>query len=98
MEIKKHKGGLSLIIPKDILINMYDLNEYLSLVPDNYQQYRHQRDGDNYHLTIIPSKEKSNKDYMKFNDFIGKLEYPLLNLGLGKTVNDAYYLVCHFPY
>lgn len=94
MEILQYKGGLSLIIPKDLI--QTELDNFLSFVPDEFQQYKIKRDGvDHYHLTIISSKEKSKK--YKISSYVNKCEETLLILGLGKSINDAYYLICHFP-
>lgn len=98
MEILRYKGGLSLNIPTDLIHNKFKLNDYLPLVPDEYQQHKIIRDGvDHYHLTIISSNEKPDKN--KIPLYIGELksDEKLLVLGLGKSKNDAYYLICHFP-
>jgi predicted kinase len=87
--LKVVKGCLVLIIPKT------DIEEYLKLyedkVPEEYKKYKIKRDGDNYHITIVSSQEKfdKNKEY--------NIESKYLVLGLGKSKKDAYYLIIHFP-
>lgn len=97
---KKYKGGITLEINKSYIEEWLKL--YNDDVPIEYQKYRNERDGENYHMTLITSQE--NKGLDKYlNDIELEKSYDgyvqntnFLILGLGKK-EDVYYLVCHFP-
>jgi protein-tyrosine phosphatase/predicted kinase len=98
MESINYKGCISLLISANE-IQKY-LTKYLTEVPQNYQKYRHDQDGNNYHMTLITSQETKdvntklehikeiNKNLVIDNNFIV--------LGLGKT-DISYFIVCHYP-
>lgn len=86
------KGCLMLSIPAS------NINPYLakySQIPDGYCQYRQNRDGDNYHLTIIPKKEMTDDIAIQLEPYLGE-SFPIIILGLGNT-ETSYYLICYFP-
>ena len=89
MEVKFIKGCYMLVIPKKIIEKQLD--QYYLTVPGNYEEARLKRDGENYHMTLIPSKEKPEKLE------IPQLEnFDFLTLALGKT-KKSYHLICHYP-
>lgn len=95
MNLKYQKGCFSLIIPKNTIQKYLDI--HLSVISEEYQAYRHARDGDNYHITIIPSHEKPYKKYQDIlQPYMNITQFDLLIMGLGKT-ETSYYLICHFP-
>jgi predicted kinase len=86
MIIKKVKGCLYCIFDN---IN----NIYLNLVPSNYIKNQKDRDGNEYHITIINSNELSKFDYEPRN-----VDINILDLGLCKLVkdnNEIYYLLVY---
>jgi len=97
---KSYKGGISLIIPKNEI--QVWLDKYLEDVPESFQQCRFERDGDDYHMTLIASHEHSEvKDKLidieentLYEGYVSDTNFWIL--GYGKTA-DSHYIVCHYP-
>lgn len=83
---KFKKGCLYLVITKD-QIN----TDMLDQVPLEYQEKRKERDGEDYHITVVKSKEMTKEIKL---DKPEDINYSILGLSV---VNDVCFLVCHYP-
>lgn len=92
--IEKYRGGLSIIVNNDFILDNFTQLE--KKVPEQFIECKKKRDGPNYHLTIISSGEYDSIDINLLeskSDQIFNTEYSINVVGLG-TNDSCYYLVC----
>lgn len=83
----KYKGCVVLGVDKA------HIEQYLALVPSNHHERKIERDGDNYHLTVVSANEVNKNGDMDFDD--SQDDFRILGLGFNK---GCYFLVCIYPY